>query len=146
MRIVCAHCGKKIGQPSIEITVKLRGLTYTTNVLGQTCLDCRKTKVDPSEHLAYKVSIAMRLVQRGRLAGREHAFCRRAIQVSLTEHAKYLGVSEECLDSLESSGSTVAHPVYEAMAKRVRHRFSTLAFVPRFPLDEEPRSSKFMDG
>jgi hypothetical protein len=146
MQVVCVHCGQAVEEPSIEITIKLRGLTYTTHIRGATCLECRKSKVDPNEHLAYKVSIAMRLVRRGRLSGREHAFCRNAIQMNQADYSRALSISEQCLVSLEASGATVARPVYEAMAKHVRHRFGSMSFVPRFALDEEPGPSKFMDG
>lgn len=134
---ICIHCGSKVGPDSIEITVKIRGLIYCTFVSGQTCQACRGRKVDPSALAAFKIGVAMRAIDSGRLTGRRHAYCRKALRLGVEDLARQLNLSVECLLALEDTDTPVPDKMFGHMARQVRRYFRSMSFVPRIPLDEE---------
>lgn len=141
MRKVCARCGARDAQEKIEVSVKIRGLTYSTSVPATMCETCLVVKADPNELTAFRVGIAMRAVRHGRLTGRGLAFCRRAAQISPDGLAKRLNISAACLLGLEEKGFSVPAEIHGYVARRVRRVFKALKFVPRIALEEEACSN-----
>jgi len=140
----CMNCGSKINNESIEVTVKIRGLVYQTYISGRTCRTCRETKVDPNALTVFKIGMAMKAVESGRLTGRRFAYCRKALRLGAEELAKCHNLSVECLLSLEDTDTPVPDTLAQHMRRCVRRYFTALAFVPRIPLDESrppPRPS-----
>lgn len=134
---VCPSCKNAFVRTPVEVTVRVRRLTYTAFIQGRTCQRCRETRIDPSELAAFKVGMAMRAVDRGRLTGRTFSYCRKALRLSATEVARSLNISVECLLALEDVSIPVPAIMHQKMADRVSQVFKALTFTPRFALDEE---------
>lgn len=135
MRKNCTFCGTNDIAQDIEVTVRMRGLTYSTYVQGRFCGTCVGRKIDPNEFAAYTVGIAKRLVDTGPMTGRGLAFCRKAIRLTPEDLAKRLNISAECLLALEDSGIPVPREIYIKVRRNVRDVFDMMAFTPRIDLD-----------
>ncbi|MBI5654948.1 hypothetical protein HZC53_04850 [Candidatus Uhrbacteria bacterium] len=134
---VCPSCKNPFVRTAVEVTVKVRRLTYSAFVQGRTCQRCRETRIDPNELTAFKVGMAMRAVDRGRLTGRTFSYCRKALHLSAAEVARSFNISVECLLALEDTGIPVPIAMHRHMAERISQAFKALTFTPRFALDEE---------
>lgn len=146
MEKVCVRCREMKKIDAVEVTIKIHGLTYSTQVAARTCRACRGKHIDPNELAAFKTGMAMRFVERGRLTGRSFAYCRKVLRLGSTYLAQHLNISNECLLALEDKEIFVPAAMHDDMARRVRRTFKALAFVPRFALEEEPTSSvRMMD-
>lgn len=147
MEKVCARCRQKKEITGIDVRIRINHLTYSTSVATLTCPACLGKRVDPNELAAFKVGIAMRRVEGGRLTGISFGYCRKALRLALADVAQDLALSAESLLALEDKRFPVPFRMSDYMARLVREAFAALAFLPSLNLEESHRySAKHLEG